>query len=134
LENLSSNHILVYLELGAKSIKLTRSSITSGRLNWLKFSKLLSKIISIQLSLKTTIEINNAIHSLTTSIQETALIATNSDSQFINNSKIPPHIEHLLTEKCSTRAQWQRFKYPLDKARLNYFKNKFIRANKKIDR
>jgi len=29
----------------------------------------------------------------------------------------------LLAEKRRARTQWQRFKYPSDKARLNYLKN-----------
>jgi hypothetical protein len=44
------------------------------------------------------------------------------------NSKIPSHIQSLIAEKHRTRAQWQRFKYPIDKARFNYLKNKLSRA------
>lgn len=36
----------------------------------------------------------------------------------------PPYIKHLIAEKRKARAQWQIFKYHIDKARLNYLKNK----------
>jgi hypothetical protein len=42
----------------------------------------------------------------------------------------PVHIKLLLAEKRKARAQWQRSKYPIDKSRFNYLKNKLCRIIK----
>jgi hypothetical protein len=108
LNDLSSDHTPIFLEIGAKVKKLFRPFITPGRINWQKFSKLINKKIILQTTLKSIVEIDNAVHSLTTQIQEAPLAATINDSQLPNNTITPVHIKLLLAEKRRVRAQWQR--------------------------
>ncbi|KAF0691695.1 Uncharacterized protein FWK35_00037592, partial [Aphis craccivora] len=61
LDDLSSDHTPILMELGAMPIKLTRPSLTPGRSNWTKFRNIVSDKISLKLSLKTTLEIDQAI-------------------------------------------------------------------------
>jgi len=116
------------MELGAMLFKLTRPSLTPGISNWTKFRNIVSDKISLKLSLKTTLEIDQAVQFLTTTIQDAAMASSEYNLHPIKNSKIPAHIQSLIAEKRRARAQWQRFKYPIDKARLNYLKNKLTRA------
>lgn len=79
LDYISSDHIPIHLELGALPVKLTRPSLTHGRLNWPTFRNLISSKISLQPSLKTTLEMNKAIQLLTISIQGATLAVTEHD-------------------------------------------------------
>jgi hypothetical protein len=38
LNDLSSDHTPIFLEIGAKAKKLSRPSLTAGRVNWQKFN------------------------------------------------------------------------------------------------
>jgi hypothetical protein len=82
----------------------------------------------LQTTLKSTVKIDHAVHSLTTQIQEAALAATINGFQLTNNIITPVHIKLILAEKRRARAQWQRSKYPIDKLRINYLKNKLSKA------
>jgi hypothetical protein len=128
----SSDHTPIYLEVGAWATKQIKPSLTSGRINWPKFKKLVTVNINLKPSLKTTSEIDSAILSLTSTIQNSASAASSNHPPPRNNTNIPAHIVLLLADKRRARTQWHRSKYPSDKATFNYLKNKLNKAILKL--
>lgn len=74
-------------------IKLTRPPLTPGRSNWTKFRNIVSDKISLKLSLKTTLEIDQAVQFLTTTIQDAAMASSEHNLHPIKTRKF------LLTSK-----------------------------------
>jgi len=75
-------------------------------------------------SLKTIDKINEALDSLTSSIQPAALCASITKTNQSMHNNIPKHIQMLLLEKRKARAKWQNSKYPNGKIKLNQLSNK----------
>lgn len=132
LNDLSSDHTPIYLEVGAWATKQIKPSLTSGRVNWPKFKKLVTDNINLKPSLKTTSEIDSAILSLTSTVQNSAAAASSNHPPPRNNTNFPAHIMLLLADKRRARTQWHRSKYPSDKAKFNYLKNKLNKAILKL--
>jgi len=55
--------------------------------------------MNLEPSLKTTLEIDNTVHSLTSKIQDSVLTASNNPTPFLNNTKMPTNIKQLFAEK-----------------------------------
>jgi hypothetical protein len=112
LNDLSSDHIPIYLEVGAWATEQIKPSLTCGRVNWPKFKKLITININLKPSLKTTSEIDSAILSLTSIIQNSASTASSNHPPPRNNTNISAHIMLLLADKRRARTQSHSSKYP----------------------
>jgi hypothetical protein len=116
------------LKLGLNVPPQQSESLTPSQLNWFTCKKVINKDIKISISLKMSNDINDAVNLLIISIQNAAL----ESAKFYNHSNLkkqtPYHIKVLLTEKRKTRNQWQTFKYPNDKVKLNKLNSKIKKA------
>jgi len=124
LYDLSSDHTPTLLKLGLNVPSLQRETLTPGQTNWSTFKNILNEDIKLNIPLKSTDEINAAVKHLTTSIQKAALAAIKPCSNINKKKQTPHHIQVLLTEKRRTRANWQNFRYPNDKVKLNQLNSK----------
>ncbi|KAL4136298.1 hypothetical protein QTP88_007846 [Uroleucon formosanum] len=121
--DLSSDHSPVILILNDSSVK-TKSypTLTPGNIIWSNFQAILENKITLNIPLKTTLDIDSAILSFTSNIQKAAL-----DSSIVNSttqkstSQLPQHISQLIIAKRRARSRWQRSHLPSDKKTYNYF-------------
>jgi len=104
LNDLSSDHTLIYLEMGAWATKQIKPSLTSGRVHWPKFKKLVTDYINHKSFLKITSKIDSAILSLTSTIHNSASIASSNYPTPCNNTNTPAHIMPLLADKYRART------------------------------
>jgi hypothetical protein len=100
-------------------------------MDWSIFKKTLNDYIKLNISLKTTDEVNDALDFLTSSIQSAALCASITKTNKSLHNKTPHHIQILLAEKHKIRAKWQKSKYPNDKIKLNQLSNKLKKIIRK---
>ena len=100
-------------------------------MNWSIFKKTLNDNIKLNISLKTIDEINEALDSLTSSIQSAALCASITKTNQSIHNNIPKHIQILLLKKRKARAKWQNSRYPNDKIKLNQLSNKLKKVIRK---
>jgi len=115
--DLSSDHSLVILTLNDETITTkTHPTLTPGQTNWQTFSKIIENKIMLNIPLKTTIDIDNAVQSLSTVIQNAVLDSSLSTSIFQkSNLQLPHHISQHLAEKRRARSRWQRYHLQNDK-------------------
>ena len=84
--------------------------------------------IKLSISLKSTDDINVAVNLLTASIQKASRESLKPYNHTNPKKQTPYHIKVLLAEKRRTRNQWQTFKYPNDKEKLNKLNRKIKKA------
>ena len=118
LPDLSSDHSPVLLTLNLHPIQSPRSpSLIAGSTNWNKFQILLDTRIDLHIPLKTSDDIDSAVHKFTEVIQQSAWESLETRrSSFLNTSSyyLPQYIRLLITAKRRARAAWQRSRYPSD--------------------
>jgi hypothetical protein len=106
LHDLSSDQTPILLEIGLNPSIPKRETLTPDRMNWSIFKSILNDNINLKISLKTTDEIDVALESLSSSIQNASLTASISKTNHTMHNKIPHHIQVLLAEKRKARANW----------------------------
>ncbi|KAL4085043.1 hypothetical protein QTP88_027881 [Uroleucon formosanum] len=89
-----------------------------------KFHDLVNRNINLNISLKTTQEIDDAINNFTNVIQIAAWDASTSHRQHFNHSpSIPEYIRILISNKHRARALYQRYRLPSLKRNFNNLAN-----------
>jgi len=118
--DLSSDHTPTLLKIGLSPSIPKRETLTPGRMDWSIFKKTLNDNIKLNITLKTTDEVNAALDFLTSSIQlSAALCASITKTNKSPHNKTPHHIQILLAEKSKARAKLPKSKFPNDKIKLN---------------
>jgi hypothetical protein len=132
---LSSDHSPILLTINSKLISLKKiTTLTPGPTNWNEFQHTLKTKINLSISLKSSIEIDNAIDSFTTLIQKAALDSSPEPSTTKPDKiNLPHHIQQLLSEKIQARNRWQRTRMPSDKKTLNHLSNSLKNILKKYN-
>lgn len=123
--DLSSDHTPVILTLNNTHTSTTNyPTITPGKTNWQKFSNTLSNHISLNTPLKTPLDLDNAVLSFTSAIQNSAKNSSSlSPTTPYSAQVLPPHISQLLIDKRRARCKWQRTHLPNDKTNYNKLAN-----------
>jgi len=89
-------------------------------MHWEKFQSTLINSTNLKTRLKTEYDIDDAVNTLTKSIQTAAWNScTPKPTSNLENYSIPLHIRSLIVQKRRARAIWQRTKYPSDKRTFN---------------
>ncbi|KAL4097373.1 hypothetical protein QTP88_022162 [Uroleucon formosanum] len=128
LYDLSSDHTPTMLKFGLNISPQQSQSLITSQLNWSTFKKVMNKDNKLSISLKTSDDINDAVNLLITSIQKSALESAKPYNHTNPNKQTPYYIKLLLAEKRRTRIQWQTFKYPNNKVKLNELNSKIKKA------
>lgn len=91
------------------------TSITSSHIDWQQFRNILENNISLKIPFKTNLDIDMAVQTFSSVIQNAALDAsyTSQISQYFNNY-LPNYISQLSLEKRRSRSKWQRSHLPSD--------------------
>lgn len=105
LYDLSFDHTPTLLKIGLSPSTPNGETLTPGRMDWSIFKKTLNDNIKLNISLKTTDEANDALDSLTSTIQSAALCASITKTNKSSHNKTPHHIQILLAEKRKARAK-----------------------------
>ncbi|KAL4096692.1 hypothetical protein QTP88_021597 [Uroleucon formosanum] len=125
----ASDHTPVILKIRASIDFCPRTKI---RADWNKFRNAISTLSSLNISLKNSDDIDNAVSILTKNIQDTIQASnTTYPAQENHNINITPEIKELIRLKRRARNTWQRSHYPIDKQRYNYYSNKLKSTLKK---
>ncbi|KAL1122174.1 hypothetical protein AAG570_003579 [Ranatra chinensis] len=122
LTELSSDHDPVLLLLDTKLPSHTSSpSLINGPVDWNNFQQILNDNLSLNISLKTSQEIDDSVHYLTHSIQKAVWDSTRPrpPTSHHTSDDLPLTIRCLISKKRRARALWQRTRYPSDKQTLN---------------
>lgn len=98
---------------------LLNPNLILGQMDWEKFRSSLDSQCNLKTSLKSPNDIDEAVHLLTKSIQETAWSCSLPMQTTNPTRNLPLDIRILISDKRKARATWQRTKYPLDKIKLN---------------
>ncbi|KAL4103315.1 hypothetical protein QTP88_018692 [Uroleucon formosanum] len=102
-------------------------------MDWEAFRTQLVNHIDLKTRLKSTQDIDDAVHTLTTSIQQAAWSSSTIPNPLNKpTSDLPHFVRTLISEKRKARAVWQRTKYPSDKRLFNHLTNKLKRILAKI--
>ncbi|KAL4091142.1 hypothetical protein QTP88_025879 [Uroleucon formosanum] len=102
-------------------------------MDWEAFRTQLVNRIDLKTRLKSTQDIDHAVHTLTTSIQQAAWSSSTIPNPLNKpTSDLPHFVRTLISEKRKARAVWQRTKYPSDKRLFNHLTNKLKRILAKI--
>lgn len=127
LNELSSDHNPVYLQITDSPIAISPPE-PRHRINWKKYTAILKNSVKPHtLTVDTTQNIDRSITQLTTNIQS-AVDASKFpiDHRKFYRDRLPPEITLEIEEKNRLRREWQRYRDPATKHRLNN-KIKFIR-------
>lgn len=118
---LSSDHSPIIITLHtAVRLKDKPPTLSNKKTNWIYFREQLDNLIDAGVSLKSAIEIEDAVQFLTNSIQHAAWDATPVSSDSIYKPNIySSSIMNLIREKRMLRKKWQNSRKPTDKLALN---------------
>lgn len=118
--DLSSDHTPIILYIFLEIVKnVKRPTLTSKKTNWDLFRKKLDDLIPSDVPLKTDNDIENAVQTLTTCIQQAAWYATPDALETHINEELPITIKQKIMEKRKIRKQWQRTRCETNKTKLN---------------
>lgn len=123
--DLSSDHTPILLTLNdIPNIAKYNQTNATTKPNWKQFSQIIENSITLKIPLKTPLDLDIAVQSLTTTIQNAARDAsqTNPVTTYPINV-LPAHITQLITEKRRARRIWQRTHLPSDRSILNHLTN-----------
>lgn len=118
--DLSSDHTPIILSIST-SVHLTQHppSLFNSRTNWIKFQAILTEKVKPNIPLKTIPQVEAALYSFTSCIQEAAW----DSSPTLDITRLKPVIPHGVKEKIKEKRQlrkiWQRTKHPDDKRNYN---------------
>lgn len=105
------------------------------QINWNLFRNKLEMNTSLNVKLKTSSDIDNAINSLVFNIHDAAAKASIPVNSKHKNNISSPEILDLIKEKRRARNIWQHSHYPTDKQRYNALSNKlkYLLKKKKVE-
>jgi len=126
LPDLSSDHSPVLLTLSEFPLRQSSPpSLIRGHVDWEAFRKELDNLLSLNISLKTPNELDDAVQLLTQSIHTAILNNTiERHAPHSNSSLLPIKIRMCIAQKRRARNKWQRSRLPSDKKELNSLTNK----------
>ncbi|KAL4132232.1 hypothetical protein QTP88_009432 [Uroleucon formosanum] len=135
ITDISSDHTPVKLVIDGETNEIpTRSSLTSGQINWTHYKKYLSNNTKLGIPLKTAQDLEQAFATFVEMIQSAAKLSSRSSNNYSTTSNtildkypLPGHINVLLRQKRKARAKWQITGYPNDKRIFNSLTNKLKR-------
>ncbi|KAL4107084.1 hypothetical protein QTP88_018516 [Uroleucon formosanum] len=129
LDDLCSDHSSVLFTIDTAPLyKPDRPNLIQGQMDWDKFKSLLESQINLKVSLKSTVDIDDAVNHLIKSIQDSAWSSSSPLPPKDHTKNLPLHIRVLISEKRKARSIWQRTKYPSDKRKFNNHTNKLKRT------
>jgi hypothetical protein len=127
---LTSDHtpLLVTILTSARG-KPKKPSLTSSKTNWSTFRAKLDGLITLEMPLKTNLDIEEAVETVTKAMQEAARQATDDiDNKYITE-KYPIELKEKLREKGKARKRWQNTRSPADKHKYNRLAKELIQVN-----
>lgn len=124
LDHLSSDHSPILLTLSLTPLpKPSPPSFIRGPINWELFRQTLSDSIDLLIPLKTPRELDEAVHSFTTSIQQSLWSSSTPRSAptlpVPTSPPLPQRLQDLIQAKKRARTLWQRTRNPADRACWN---------------
>lgn len=122
LFDLSSDHSVILLTLSSVPQPRTQNpTLTPGPMNWDLFQEHLTQSINLNIPLKTSSDVDEAVLKFTEAIQDSALNSSRQRTRlpFHPKPQLPDHIRDLLAAKRRARALWQRTRYPSDRTSFN---------------
>ena len=125
--DLKSDHSPIIINLSTSPIWKTQFlRLCNKYTNWIQFQDYVYGNITLNIRLKETTELEEAVQHLTTLIQEDAWLSTPERKKSIQETNnITLHIRELVYEKRSARRRWQNSRSPLDKTHLNRLTRNF---------
>jgi len=107
LDDLCSDHSSVLLTIDTAPLnKPNKPSLTQGQIDWEKFRLSLDNQINLKVSLKSTNDIDEVVHHLTKSIQESAWSSSSPRPPKNHIINLSLYIRALTSEKQTARATW----------------------------
>ncbi|GAB0091075.1 hypothetical protein DMENIID0001_058770 [Sergentomyia squamirostris] len=115
---------MLKIEVKQKKLRINprivnRPGICSARTDWALFRSKLDEKTSLQISLKSSSEIEDAVEDFTAKIREAACAATPSASGKVSAAPLPVRVRDKIQEKRKLRKRWQKARSPLDKTKFN---------------
>jgi hypothetical protein len=98
--------------------KPNKPSLYNKHTDWNCFRKTLDAKINLEITLKTELDIVEAVANLTNAIQKAAWQATPNNQEHIHDER-PTLVKQTLAEKRKARKRWQLTRAPHDKQRYN---------------
>lgn len=118
--DLSSDHSPVILTLSEKIIKReNKPSLTNKTTDWVSFKCELEKVINLNVSLNTKLQLDIEAEKLVVNIQQAAWNNTKEIVYKTKGYNYPLEIRELVREKRKVRRRWQQSRDPSDKNILN---------------
>ena len=133
LDDLSSDHSPIVLTASTSPIpKSSSPSFIRGPVNWNLFRQILDDNIDLRVSLKTPEDLDDAVDSFTTLIQQAVWTASSPDrpKKHLSINPLPQDLLDLIHSKRCSRALWQRTRHPDDRKSYNYYSKQ---VKKKLD-
>lgn len=120
-DDLSSDHTPVLLSYKASACSVTRNKpLISAKTNIKYFQDWIERHINLGKSLKSGIEIDDAVENFVQLIHEAAFHSTpEPDTQCSSSLPVSLEIRNLIKYKRRLRKEWQRTRLPEDKTNLN---------------
>jgi len=123
--DLSSDHSPIIATVSEAIIAKPRPPHLHTRTtNWEKYRELIRLGAKLNVSLKTSYDIENATNAFITLLQDATKQATPPIAGVAHPVSIPMELKQLLAAKRKARARWQRTHFPDDKRTLNRLSHK----------
>jgi Reverse transcriptase (RNA-dependent DNA polymerase)/Endonuclease-reverse transcriptase len=135
LYDLTSDHSPVLLVLDTQPLPtLPKPSLANGPIDYDSFAKHLEKNLHLNIHLKTDVDIDEAVQTLTKKIQE-AVWHSSSEWRPRPSSQtvLPLTIRELITKKRRACAKWQQHRYPSDKRTYNRLNRRLTKTIKEYN-
>jgi hypothetical protein len=125
LDELSSDHSSVLLVLHVIPLpNYPKPTLTPGRIDWDRFTERVDEIITLQIPLKTSTEIELGVEHFNSTIQQSAWLSCRP--QHLPPPGCPSYplsIRQAIAEKRRLRRIWQTYRDPTDKRNYNRMNN-----------
>jgi exonuclease III len=100
--------------------------------NWIQYKELFQQGTNLNMSLKTSNDIETATNTFITLLQDAEKKATLPTTRDVQTVSIPVELKQLIAEKRKARARWQRTHYPDDKLTFHRLSHKLKKKLKEI--
>lgn len=131
--DLSSDHSPVIVTLSTQIINNQKPpTLCNRKTDWDQFRTKIVEDIDLKIPLKTEAEIDDAVEQLNVSIQKAAWAST-PEIKGQRAEECPAYIKEKIKEKRKLRQEWQKYRLPEDKSKLNRATkrlNKLLHKNK----
>jgi len=118
--DLTSDHTPILVTMFTRILgKPKRPSLYNKRTDWYCFRDKLEDRLNLEIPLKTEADIEEAVASLTTAIQQAAWQATPYPQEQHTHEICPTLVKQKLAEKRKARKTWQLTRAPSDKLKYN---------------